>query len=188
MAYPTWKKLSKGDKVSFYHGEKKETVNGVVTKGGSNKVSVRLVGSMDTVFTGGVLAFRATTFELPAPDPSPSSMDGWEVKSYKSYPRISDETLAYAAYLYFKGKKVVHAMNRGQGASDEYCPVGKNDYSIVEKLEKDALEWAQTCGSTKPFEPVSSFISWYMEHRNYGVTARMFIQDGVTVIAELMKG
>lgn len=106
--------LSKGDKVTFLNPKTMKTVHGIVSKGGSRSVKVRQVGDPEHEFTGSPHAFTPAEFDLPEDDPSPSVMDGWEVRGHKPQ-GMGMESFRWEVSIFRNGKKVLIANEDGDG-------------------------------------------------------------------------
>lgn len=102
----------------------------------------------------------------------PEVVRGYEVRRYQEYPRMSEETIAFNADIYFQGKKFAEAENSGHGGQTNVY--GNNE--MVEAFQKATDDWERECGVKKPFESYNTFIEWYVNERPYGVTSAMYFK------------
>jgi len=63
-----------------------------------------------------------------------------ELKNFKTFPRMSEETLAFVADVYINGVKAAFAKNDGHGGPTYYANVGQ---ILNAKLVSQAEEWAK---------------------------------------------
>jgi hypothetical protein len=168
-----FKSLKKGAIVEFDNDG--ETTIGVVEKG----------GNMPTiVYDNGSLAIKGHASLFTEIDDSklekdePSVMDKWTVVSYKEHKRMSEETIAFNAYIALNGKKVFAVENTGKGG----CMSLHGCSSVYDKksndlFEKDLLEWAKQFGMTwKPFELDEEWVLWFSRDKPLKVTAKQHFE------------
>ena len=163
--------LRKGQRVEFVYEGKRNF--GVVSKGGSKKVTVVIDGAKEQI-SSTPHAFRLS--DVPLPIDSPNVMDKWSVKKYEEIEGHGDSS-TFHAHICLNGKVVIEAMNDGWGGSNVYQPLNNHKYDIVDKFRNDAKEWAKSFGYTDPFEIEDIWIEWYVYKRPYGVTGEMTINE-----------
>lgn len=167
--------FKKGDKVQFLHNYR--CVCGVVNKvtGGfyhiiewENPDNIWKVPVGDSTLKEGNME---DVFHLPA-NSAYHMMSGYEVRKYQSYPRMSEETIAFNAEIWFDGTKIATAENGGKGGST----ILYGDRNDIDKFMQDAEEWVKSFGIENPIEAYGTFIHWFVNERPYGVSAKLYFE------------
>ena len=178
--------MMKNDKVTYVDSKTKLVTNAVVVKVSTKRVEVVPVGKPELRISGPAQCFMPANFELPYPEPSQTSMDGYEVRNYKEYPRLSQETIAYNADIFLNGVKVACADNRGNGGCDCFTPANGFTQADVANLQKRAKAWWQECGgNVNAFETTDKWLDWYVNQKPCGITAKAYVQKYETEMAAL---
>lgn len=60
-----------------------------------------------------------------------------QLKSIKTYPNLSRETICYEAVLYCDGRKIAHCTNDGNGGNDIIHPTSSKDKPLLDQIEVD---------------------------------------------------
>lgn len=179
----------KGDRVCWRGKDDDGNVElkyGTVTRGGKRIVATMDGGEYEV--NGSPNQFRHSDKPLPKDPPSP--MDDYSVSGYKTFPEMSDETVAFRACVSLNGKPILTAKNDGHGGDTEIWPIGgfdagRNYNEVTQKFLDDAKAWAIQFGQTSPFESFDEWIDWYVNHRPYGVTAADFNRSIEKRMAEI---
>jgi hypothetical protein len=165
-------KFSKGDHVTtVYNGE---TYKCVVTKVGK-LVHTVMWGDPSLGLKGPSHTFTAAHFEL-MPDPNPDPMADWEVRNYHEYPKMSRDCTAMSCDVFYKGVKVIRAMNHGQDSMNDYlhladCP------AIATCAHKTLTDLVTDLHPHMFIDAHDDWIRWYVSYRPFGVTLRKFAAD-----------
>lgn len=176
------KKFSKGDRVMF-SGSDGEVVHGTVQRAGA---------SVTVIQDGGDVKWQVSASTLKPSDitpkkDSPHEMDRWGVSGYKAYESMSEETLAFEAYITMDGEKVLYAKNDGQGGPNIYHPINKQTYKVVSQFEQCATDWLVDHGypEDRVFEGADTWINWKANKAPYNVTAKEEVESELAFLEEM---
>ena len=165
---------------------KGEIVKGVISKVGPKKVEMRFWQKADGQgIKGHPSFFKLAQHELPE-DPAAAQLADWEVRNYHYYARMSEETPAFSADIFYMGNKVFRAGNHGTGGPNQYDPY---DHRLAVKL--DALEAKMHEVFTSifhndrcAFDVLDTWVEWYVNDRPYGITLEAYIKDAYAFLFE----
>jgi len=172
----------RGDRVMFKCKDRTESVHAVVTSVSMAKGCVK-AKDIEYMYTVPFIACRPSNRPVETDPPSP--MDKWSVYKYREV-RGHDDSQPFEAQILLNNKRVIYASNDGWGGGNEYQPDYKNNVSdeVVTHLHADAKVWAVQFGDLNPFEPIDTWIYWYVHERPLGITAAKHIADNVARMAQ----
>lgn len=107
------------------------------------------------------------------------------IKNYKEFKQLSEETVAFAASLYFDGKKVADAKNDGHGGPNYYY---FTDRTVEQEVWAFAKAWGAEHGHA--FEPLDSLIAFLAEEQDHLKIAKQMAKKGLpaTLLIETKQG
>jgi len=177
--------LKKGQFVKF-KDEKGVEQTGYVEKGGVTPTVIFNNGRLQIKAPSRIFSVTEPVFEKD----EPSSMDNWSIVGYKEFKSLSDETVAYTAFIAYKGKKVLTAENTGKGGCDRIGCVKYSEESL--KLEKifyeDLKLWEKQFSTENHFEIDSLWIDWSVNDKKQGITAKRYFKNFEKEFKELTAG
>lgn len=89
-----------------------------------------------------------------------------QLKKFKEHRELSEETIAYSAEVWFKGRYVAHASNNGHGGDDDIHPVDRGLY-------KEFEEWVNSLPLGSEFNQVYEAMDRLDMEELKGLTADM---------------
>jgi len=162
-----------------------ETLHGVISKGGSNKVEMVIDGGKEAV-KGHVSSFSTSDKELPK-DPPDNVMNKYGVIGYKELSGHGDSR-TFEADITLNGKKVIRVMNDGHGGCNEYHTISPHgSREILSQFREDAKTWWEEYSSGKPFESDDFWVEWYQHKRPFGVTSKMYLEEHDQEMSKLFE-
>lgn len=159
--------LKKGERVKL--SDKSRTVYGVVSKGGSKRVTVILDGAKQQV-TGNPRCF--TLSDHPLPKDKPTVMDKYSIKGFKEVDGHGDSR-TFSATICKNGKSILTANNSGWGGPDDF----HGDRKALDEFLTDCKEWAKEFGCTNMIEPQDSWVEWCQFEKPYGKLAETIFNE-----------
>lgn len=125
---------------------------------------------METKMTAG-----ATELASPIPADCPLVLKNVHVMA-----SLSQETTAYTATLWWKGKRVADASNHGHGGSDLYHFANREVEQEVAEYARQHVEFAS--------EPIDQLVGMLLTEREYAKTVKSFVRKGCQFVAVAFKG
>lgn len=168
-----FKSLKKDDWVQF-KDDKDNVKTGLVSKGGRNPVVIYENGTLQC--SGPAHIF--SVIDKPVIEDADDSMKDWGILGYKEYPRMSEETTAFNAYVTHKGKKVFAVENSGKGSCNDYMTLKPEYKELMNQFESDLKQWKEKYSKQeKVFEIESLWLEWFTQNRSLGQTAQQYWSD-----------
>lgn len=131
------KKVSKGDFVTFHIHDKSLSV--IVTRGatGQNYANVDIIGSDE--------AYKVSACDLevgvaPALPAVRTALQKWTVKAHKTFPEMSEETLAFKARIFKNDTHVFDVKNDGRGGCMELIGSHAEFKALTEDVTQACIE------------------------------------------------
>lgn len=168
-----FKSLKKDDLVQFKDNEGVEKT-GVVSKGGRNPTVIYENGTLQC--SGPAHIFKLV--DKPFVEVADDSMKDWDISGYKEYTRMSEETVAFNAYVTYKGKKVFAAENTGKGGCNMYTILKLEHRELMNKFKEDVQKWKEKYSKQEQlFEVEDLWFEWCSKNLPLGQTAQQYWED-----------
>jgi hypothetical protein len=116
-----------------------------------------------------------TELTSPVPDDCPLVL-----KNVRVSESLSQETTAYTASLWWKGKRVADASNHGTGGSDLY-------HFTDRAVEQEVAEYARQHVAF-PTEPIDQLVGVLLDERDLAKHTKAFVKRGCRFVAVAFKG